>query len=123
MVDGIAEDIPQSKRLGVFSHVGPLVAGFVGRFSLDFGRGKNLNRVSMIGMAAEGTGVKATTDKAVFGVSELLIKKRIGKLQSFFMGTENFDEVISARRAHFHYLQGSSVALAMSQSGSFFSIT
>lgn len=107
----------------MFSHVGPLVAGFVGRFSLDFGRGEDLNRVSLIDMATEGTAVRTTTDKAVFGVSELLIKKRIGKLQSFFMGTENFDEVISARRAHFHYLQGSSVALAMSQSGSFFSIT
>ena len=74
-------------------------------------------------MAAEGTGVRATTDKTVFRMRELVIKKRTEKLQSFFMGTENFDEVISARRAHFHYLQGSNVVLSMSQFGSFFSIT
>jgi hypothetical protein len=123
MVDGIPDDAPQSKLHGVFSYVAPFVAGFVGRFGIDFERGEKLGGISLIGMAADGAAVAVPTDKEHLAMSDFVVKNRAGRARTFFTGTANFDVATAARKAHFDYVQGAGVAPAMSQFGTVFSIT
>lgn len=123
MVDGIPDDAPQSKLHGVFGYVAPFVAGFVGRFGIDFERGDKLGGISMIGMAANGSSVNAPTDQEHLAISVFVDKNRVGKSRTFFTGTANFDVATAARKAHFDYVQGAGVAPAMSQFGTVFSIS
>ena len=122
MVDGIADDTPQSKLHGVFSYVAPFVAGFVGRFAIDFQRGDLLGGISLIGVAADGSAVAAPTDKQHLAMSDFVVKNRVGGARTFFTGTTTFDAATVARKVHFDYVQGAGVAPAMSQFGTVFSI-
>ena len=123
MVDGIPDDVPQSKLHGVFGYVAPFVAGFVGRFGIDFERGDKLGGISLIGMAADGAAMAVPTDKDHLAMSDFVVKNRAGKSRTFFTGTANFDVATAARKAHFDYVQGAGVAPAMSHFGVVFSIT
>ena len=123
MVEGIPDDVPQSKLHGVFSYVAPFVAGFVGRFNMGFDRGDKLGGISMVGMAADGSGVDNPSPEDLVTMSDFVVKNRAGKSRTFFINTVNFDAASMARRAHFDYVQGVGVAPAMAQFGTVFSIT
>jgi hypothetical protein len=123
MVDGIPDDVPQSKLHGVFAYVAPFVAGFVGRFDTGFERGDRLDGISLIGVAADASGMTGPTGKEHLAMSNFVVKNHVGKTRTFFTGITNFDVATAARKVHFDYVQGAGVAPAMSQFGTVFSIS
>ncbi len=123
MVDGIPDDVPQSKLHAVFSYVAPFVAGFVGRFHAGFERGEKLGGVSFVGLAVSGAGVAGGTDLDERAYGAFVERNRVGKSRGFFTEAETIDAATMARKAGFDYVQGIGVAPAMSQFGAVFSIT
>ena len=123
MVDGIPDDVPQSKLHGVFSYVAPFVAGFVGRFHAGFERGEQLGGVSLVGLAVSSAGMTDPTDLDERAYGAFVDRNRAGKFRRFFTEAESVDSATMARKAGFDYVQGFGVAPAMSQFGAVFSIT
>jgi hypothetical protein len=123
MIDGIPDDVPQSKLHGVLSYVAPFVAGFVGRFHVGFERGEKLGGISLVGMAADGGRITAPADLDHRALGAFLKRNRTGRVRSFFTGAATFDAASLASKAGFDYVQGAGVAPAMSQFGAAFSIT
>lgn len=90
---------------------------------MGFDRGDKLGGISMVGMAADGSGVDNPSPEDLVTMSDFVVKNRAGKSRTFFINTVNFDAASMARRAHFDYVQGVGVAPAMAQFGTVFSIT
>lgn len=122
MVDGVPDDVPQSKLHGVFAYVAPFVAGFVGRFHVGFERGDKLGGISLVGMAADGSGIAAPSDLDSRALDAFLQRNRVGKSRGFFTGATSVDAATMARKVGFDYVQGIGVAPAMGQFGAVFSI-
>jgi GGDEF domain-containing protein len=123
MIDGIPDDVPQSKLHRVLAYVAPFVAGFVGRFHVGFDRGDKLGGVSLVGMAANGASLTAPTEQDGQALSGFVKRNRVGRSRGFYTDAANFDAASLARKAGFDYVQGAAVAPAMSQFGAVFSIT
>jgi hypothetical protein len=123
MVQGLPDDVPQSKPHSISVMSGRSSPASLAGSLWDSAGGDKLGGISMAGMAADGPGVDNLSPEDPLALSDFVVKNRAGRSRIFFINTVNFDAVLMARRAHFDYVQGVGVAPAVAQFGTVFWIT
>lgn len=116
-VQGIDDDVPQTKLHNNFNYLAPFCAGFVGGFSRTFSRAGQLSGARMIGVGCSGADISALNAQTVGQMSDFVVKNHGEGRRTFFFGARDLDAATTARKVHYDYVDGPGAVPAIASFG------